>query len=231
MALILNIESSTTVCSVALGQNGETADLEELNDGFTHAENLAVFVERVLSRNDISVAELNAIAVSEGPGSYTGLRIGLSLAKGLCYAARLPLIGVPTLQAMCLHPDVKKELDYLKDAVMCPMLDARRMEVYTALYDFGLKQVKEPHAHLLTEESFSDFLSQDPVIFFGNGSEKFKPVLDNASAYFVDSVVPSAAYMSMLAELSFQESDFEDVAYFVPKYIKDVHTTTPKKAL
>lgn len=228
MAFILNIESATTMCSVALGRDGECIDVIELDDGYTHAENLAVFVQQLLDNHQISTDDLDAIAISKGPGSYTGLRIGVSLAKGLAYASNKPLISVSTLQAMCLHPAVRKELDFLKDASMCPMLDARRMEVYTGVYDFGLKEVLKPQAMILEASSFDHILAEDPVIFFGNGSAKFKSILQSDAAYFVEDVVPSAAHMTMLSEIAYQDERFEDVAYFQPDYLKEVYTTTPK---
>lgn len=228
MGLILNIESATTMCSVAISKDGECLDYLEVDEGYTHAENLAPFVNEILERNQIDSKQLDAISVSKGPGSYTGLRIGISLAKGLAYGLSKPLIAVSTLKAMCLHPSVKKELDFLKDAMMCPMLDARRMEVYTAVYDFGLKEQMVPQALILEEDSYSEFLKDDPVIFFGDGSEKLRPLLNSKSAYFIDGVTPSARSMCMLSEIAFSDGQFEDVAYFQPDYLKEVYTTTPK---
>ncbi|MBT3647359.1 MAG: tRNA (adenosine(37)-N6)-threonylcarbamoyltransferase complex dimerization subunit type 1 TsaB [Flavobacteriales bacterium] len=231
MGLILNIESATTMCSVALGRDGECIDVLEVDDGYTHAENLASYCAQIIEKNGIKPQALDAISVSKGPGSYTGLRIGISLAKGLAYSLNKPLIGISTLQAMCFHPSVRKELDYLKDAHMNPMLDARRMEVFTATYDFGLKELLPPRALILDTTSFSDLLAADPVIFFGNGSSKFKDIVNVGSAYFVDEVHPSASFMCMLSEIAYGNQDFEDVAYFHPEYLKEVYTTTPKPKL
>lgn len=229
MALILNIESSTTVCSVALARDGEVSVHREVNDGYSHAEYLAVFVDEVLKEAKVSLNDLDAIAVSRGPGSYTGLRIGVSLAKGLCYGSGKPLIAVDTLQQMCLHPNVRKEIDFLKDPMLCPMLDARRMEVYCAMYDIGLKQVRPFEAVVLDEGSFEKEMSEDGVLFFGNGSDKFNGVTKNPSAYFAKDVWPSALQMAPLAEIKCSAGEFEDVAYFEPFYLKAFQGTTPKK--
>ena len=229
MALILNIESSTTVCSVSLSQDGDLLAMREVNDGYSHAEKLAVFVQEVIDESGVTTKELDAVAVSRGPGSYTGLRIGVSLAKGISYASDVPLISVDTLKQMCLHPAVQKELIYLKDPILCPMLDARRMEVYCAMYDIGLVQNRSFEAVVLDENSFDLELQQDGVLFFGNGSEKFEPVTKSESAYFVKDVWPSAAQMAPLAEIAYQTAEFEDVAYFEPFYLKEFQGTTPKK--
>jgi tRNA threonylcarbamoyladenosine biosynthesis protein TsaB len=229
MALILNIESATTMCSVALAKDALCIDSQEIDEGYSHAENLAVFVDEILKRNNLKVTDLNAIAISEGPGSYTGLRIGVSLAKGLCYGGNVKLIAVSTLQQMCMHPDVVKELNFRKDGLLCPMLDARRMEVYTSVYDVGLKVLLEPTNLILDETSYESFLAEEPVIFFGNGSDKFQDVTKSESAYFVKNVTPSAIQMVGLSELKYQASHFEDVAYFEPFYLKEFQATTPKK--
>lgn len=229
MALILNIESATTMCSVALGKDALCIDSQEIDDGYSHAENLAVFVDEILKRNNLKVADLDAIAISEGPGSYTGLRIGVSLAKGLCYGGSVKLIAVSTLQQMCMHPEVVKELNFRKDGLLCPMLDARRMEVYTAVYDVGLKALLEPTNLILDEDSYQDHLKAEPVIFFGNGSDKFQEVMKKENAYFVKNVTPSAVQMVGLSEIKYLASEFEDVAYFEPFYLKEFQATTPRK--
>ncbi len=231
MAKILNIESSTTMCSVSLGVDGECADFSELNDGFSHAELLAVYVDEILKRNQLTVGQLDAAAVSMGPGSYTGLRIGVSLAKGLCFAQNLPLISVPTLQNMCLHPKVKKQVNFYKDLLLCPMLDARRMEVYTAMYDVGLSCIKDVEALVLEPESFDTYLNQEGVLFFGSGSDKFREIITHESAYFAEGVWPSAQFMAGLSNMKFENNEFEDVAYFEPFYLKEFMATTPKKLL
>lgn len=231
MALILNIESSTTACSVALSRDGLLLDMEEVNDGYTHAEKLAPFVNDLLQRNGLEPGALDAVAVSMGPGSYTGLRIGVALAKGLCFALSKPLIAVPTLQLMCLHPGVREQLNFYKDLLLCPMLDARRMEVYTAVYDIGLLPVVDVHAKVLDAGSFSDLLEKEGVLFFGPGAEKFKGVTTHASAYFAEDVWPSARQMASLAEMRFTQQQFENLAYFEPFYLKEFHSTQPKDLL
>lgn len=229
MALILNIESATTMCSVALGREGECMDVLEVNDGYSHAENLAPFAEQVLKRNNLSVSDLDAVSISEGPGSYTGLRIGVSLAKGLCFGGNVKLISVSTLQQMCLHPKVVAELNFRKDGLLSPMLDARRMEVYTAVYDVGLKAQLEPTNKILDDQSYAEYLALEQVLFFGNGSEKFRDVCQHPGAVFIENVFPSAGNMVALSEMKYQDQKFEDVAYFEPFYLKEFQATTPKK--
>lgn len=231
MTKILNIESSTTMCSVSLGADGACVDFRELNDGYSHAELLAVYANELLRENNLAVADLAAVAVSMGPGSYTGLRIGVSLAKGLCYSQNIRLIAVPTLQSMCLHPKVKDQINFYKDLLLCPMLDARRMEVYTALYDVGLSCIKDVEAMVLEPDSFHVYLNQEAVLFFGSGSNKFRGITTHKSAYFAEDVWPSAQLMTGLSQMKFELGAFEDVAYFEPFYLKEFLATTPKKLL
>ncbi len=228
MALILNIESSTTVCSVSLGQDGVVLFSREVDEGYSHAENLAVFVDEVLKAKGITTRELDAVSVSRGPGSYTGLRIGVSLAKGLCYGGEVPLLSIDTLQLMCLHPLVQKQFAE-GEAVLCPMLDARRMEVYAAIYDSTLHIQREVAPVILEEDSFQEELKNGKVIFFGNGSDKFRELVNHPNANFVAEVRPSALLMASLSEEAYQQSAFEDVAYFEPFYLKAFQGTTPKK--
>jgi tRNA threonylcarbamoyladenosine biosynthesis protein TsaB len=230
-ALILNIESSTTLCSVSLGKNGHCLDHRSFNEGYSHAEKLAPFIADILAANNLKASDLDAIAVSSGPGSYTGLRIGHSLAKGLCFSASKPLISVPTLQLMCLNKEVRAKVNFYKDVLLCPMLDARRMEVYTCTYDIGLKEVSKTQAKILDEESFRDELAKEAVLFFGPGSEKVKTVVDSKSAYYVEDVWPSAEDMCLLSQTKFEAQEFEDVAYCEPFYLKEFMTTTPKKLI
>jgi len=224
MARILNIESSTTMCSVSIGLDGDCIDFIELDEGYSHAEKLALFASDLLERNKLSTSDLDAVAISKGPGSYTGLRIGVSLAKGLCFGANLPLISVSTLQAMCLHPELDADR-----ALLCPMLDARRMEVYTAEYDSDAHEIRAPHALVLDETSFTHLDTNKSVVFFGNGSAKFQDVCTLPDARFVADVMPSAQYMTALSEQAFQAGKFEDVAYFEPFYLKEFYTQPPKK--
>lgn len=229
MPLILNIESTTTACSVALANDGVVIAEEESNDGYSHAENLAVFVEKLLQRESLSTGDLDAIAVSQGPGSYTGLRIGVSLAKGLCYGAEKPLIAVDTLQQMCGHPSVVGVMKANENAWMCPMLDARRMEVYAAFYDHRFNEKRGAEAVVLDADTFAKELLERDIFFFGNGSDKFESVVASDRAHFIQDVWPSAGQMAPFSVLAFQQEQFEDAAYFEPFYLKEFQGTTPKK--
>ena len=218
MIYILNIETSTTVCSVSLSKNGELLCFRELDDGFTHAENLHLFVQEVVLESGVSLQKLSAVAVSKGPGSYTGLRIGVSAAKGLAYALKLPLISVDTLKLMCNHPLLQK----LNGAYFCPMIDARRMEVYTSLYDTELNQILPTEALIIDENSALKFKDYARIFFFGNGMNKCRDILKKlVNADFVENVNPSAQYMCSLSYEKFSARKFEDVAYFEPFYLKD----------
>lgn len=217
MAIILNIETATTNCSVSLSKNGNAIFTKEINEGFTHAENLHTFISDVLKETGIKPSELNAIAVSKGPGSYTGLRIGVSAAKGLCYALSIPLIGINTLHIMSA---IASQLN--TNTLLCPMLDARRMEVYTAIYDQQLNEVKATEALILSEESVTRFTNERPISFFGDGMPKCKTLLSQFEQHrFIDGIIPSAKAMSLLSYKLFCEQKFEDVAYFEPFYLKD----------
>ena len=218
MPLILNIETSTTLCSIALAKEGKVVVCKEMNEGFTHAENLHIFIEEVLSKADKTVKDLNAIAVGSGPGSYTGLRIGVSAAKGLAYALNIPLIGVNTLQTMAAMAIKENPADSL----FCPMLDARRMEVYTAVFDKNLNAVKETSAQIISEDKFDFFKTGKAISFFGDGMPKCKSVLKNIpSSHFIENIVPSAAGLAQLSYQKHLKQQFEDVAYFEPFYLKD----------
>ncbi|MFL5765156.1 MAG: tRNA (adenosine(37)-N6)-threonylcarbamoyltransferase complex dimerization subunit type 1 TsaB [Bacteroidia bacterium] len=220
MSLILNIETATTACSVSLGQNGKLLALKELNADYTHAENLTLFIEEVMKQSGKKLSQLDAIAVSKGPGSYTGLRIGVSTAKGLCYALEKPLISIDTLRSLAFA--VVGVEEWQADTLCCPMLDARRMEVYCAVYDSGLNCIRETAAEIIDENSFSDLLKDRKVIFFGDGAAKCKEVLSkNANAGFIDNIFPSAKDLVALSESAFNHKQFEDLAYFEPFYLKD----------
>lgn len=225
MTYILNIETATHICSISLSKDGKTIDLVESFEDKTHAELLTVFIEKILIRNKISTSDLSAIAVSEGPGSYTGLRIGVSVAKGLCYGLKIPLISIPTLLAMA-----KGAKETLKEnALLCPMIDARRMEVYTSIYDQKLNTVEDIHAKIINTDSFSDILDKQKVLFFGTGSEKCKSNIQHKNALFLDNSFISAKHMSSLSFNKFQNQDFEDVAYFEPFYLKEFHAIRSNK--
>lgn len=221
MIYILQIDTSTTNCSVAISRNGKAIALKELSNGYSHAENLHVFVEEILSESALSFSELSAIAVSKGPGSYTGLRIGVSAAKGWCFALNIPLIALETLAVLANQIDSQK-------GFVVPMIDARRMEAYTRVYDCNFNEVRPIEAQLLDENSFSSYLAKDKVVFIGNKTAKIQEIIKHENAVFVDSL-PSAKEMSNLAYEKFNHKDVEDVAYFEPYYLKDFLITPEKK--
>lgn len=236
MALILNIETATDVCSAALADNGETFALKESKEEKSHSSLLSVFIEEIMTGSNISVQGLDAIAISKGPGSYTGLRIGVSTAKGLCYGADVPLISVSTLQAMAsgiISSNRINELETgsLKDTLVCPMIDARRMEVYTAIYDSSCKIVEHAQAKIIDRTTFANYLSKKRMIFFGTGSEKCRHLLKNKNALFIDSFDTSARYMAPLSEDAYNKGKYENTAYFEPYYLKDFIATVPKNRL
>lgn len=215
MATILCIETATTNCSVALSVNGSVIALKENNSAkYSHAERLHTYIEEVLTLAGLDKNELDAIAVSKGPGSYTGLRIGVSAAKGLCYALDKPLISIPTLESLSSQ---LTELEGYRVA----MLDARRMEVYAAVFSSEGKEIRETRAEILTTDSFSEFLEKGISSFIGSGVEKFETLCKHTNAVFINEKSPSAREMALLAETKFKISDIEDVAYFEPYYLKD----------
>jgi len=232
MALILNIETATTICSVALAKDGELLALKEINNGYTHSENLTVFIQEVFSQAKLKLSDVDSVAVSKGPGSYTGLRIGVSTAKGFCFALDKPLIGIETLKSMVLgilNSNFKFQISNLP-LVYCPMLDARRMEVYCSIYDSEGNEIRKTAAEIIDENSFSALLSKNQVIFFGDGAEKCKTKLaNNKNAVFIDNIFPSAKNMITLSEKAFNEKQFEDLAYFEPYYLKDFVEGKKKK--
>ncbi|MBI5220191.1 MAG: tRNA (adenosine(37)-N6)-threonylcarbamoyltransferase complex dimerization subunit type 1 TsaB [Bacteroidia bacterium] len=234
MPLILNIETSTNVCSVALAENDSIIFFHESAGENDHSAVLSVFIEEIFKKEKIKAADLDAIAVSKGPGSYTGLRIGVSVAKGLCYGANKPLIGISTLQAMAsgirAHPEIKKlSEEQKKSAWLCPMIDARRMEVYAAFFDMKNEQKKNVSADIITKDSYTDIISERTVIFFGNGCDKCKNFLIHKNALFIPAIHPSAADMIPLSMEAFHQDRFENIAYFEPFYLKDFIATIPKK--
>lgn len=222
---ILYIETATQSCSVAIGKGTRILAIRESREKNAHARNVTLFIDEVLKEAGIKKEDVNAVAVSMGPGSYTGLRIGTSTAKGFCYALNIPLIAVSTLQAMAVGmADEKKE-----KALYCPMIDARRMEVYAAVFDQNNKRIRETKAEIVDENSFSEYLNEHKVIFFGDGAQKCQEVLgDHPNASFVDDFYPSAKYMITIATDKFHNTEFEDVAYFEPYYLKDFIAGKPK---
>lgn len=229
MSCILHIETSTDVCSVAVSRDGVCVFEREDKSGPNHAVQLGVFVDEALSFVDMRLMTLDAVAVSKGPGSYTGLRIGTSMAKGVCYGRDVKLIAVPTLELLCV-PILLRE-GITDDALLCPMIDARRMEVYAALYDRALKPVREVGADVVDADTYAEYLDRGPVYFFGNGAAKCKTTITHPNAHFIEGIEPLARWMFPLAERRFFESRFEDVAYFVPYYLKDFVAKMPKKLL
>ena len=222
MTYILNIETSTTNCSVSLSKDGETLLLkEDYNSNYSHAERLHLFIEEVINEANISKDDLCAVAISKGPGSYTGLRIGVSTAKGLCYALDIPLISVSTLEALANQVKVD-------DGIIIPMLDARRMEVYSAVFDKYNNQIRETKAQELDENSFKLYLNEGKVYFIGNGVQKSKEVITHENAFFIENKLPSSENMSKIAYEKYKKSDIEDVAYFEPFYLKDFIALRPK---
>lgn len=214
MAAILCLETATTNCSVAIAVDGKVIGLREINNNkYAHSEKLHVFIEELLEETGIAADQLNAVAVSKGPGSYTGLRIGVSAAKGFSFALDIPFIAIATLQSLAKQAKCK-------DCYIIPMIDARRMEVYAAVYDSQYNRVRETRAEVLTEDSFSDFLAEKKTIFLGDGAAKFKDLIQHENAHFLASRFPSAQEMAALAEDKYKISDTEDVAYFEPYYFK-----------
>lgn len=227
MAVILNIDTSTEVCSAALTYEGEVIARREDYQGRNHAALLSGYIEACLEAAREKELELDAVAVSLGPGSYTGLRIGLSEAKGLAFARKLPLIGVSTLELMTVSVMFS---DFFGEEVMfAPMIDARRMEVFTAVYDYALQPLMAPRPLILDADSYRPWLDRGPVIFFGNGMEKAKPILEShPNANFITDIHPVAADMTALAERAYSRGEFLDLAYAVPMYLKEFQTTKPK---
>ncbi len=221
MAAILNIETSTTLCSAAISINGKVIAFKEEDKGYTHAENLHVFIEKILTEAKLAAKNLNAVAVGSGPGSYTGLRIGVSAAKGLAYTLNIPLIGVNTLCTITHSVLLQKK----EDVLYCPMLDARRMEVYCALLDKDLNFVKETSAEIISEDNLSFFPNEKPIYFFGEGMPKCKTLLEKIpNAKFIDDIKPYAVSLSELSYIKFNNKQFEDTAYFEPFYLKEFFT-------
>lgn len=225
--LILHIETSTELCSVALSRGDQCLAVRENSEGRNHAAMLTPFIDDLLNESNISIHQLDAVAVSSGPGSYTGLRIGLSTAKGLCYGGNIPLIAVSTLQAMSMG--FVQQYDVPVSSLLCPMIDARRMEVYTALYDKDGRQVKDISAEIITEQSFATWLADYQIFFFGNGAAKCRTTMTHPNAVFTEGFAHSARYMIQPALQAYSEKKFEDTAYFEPFYLKDFIAGPKKK--
>jgi tRNA threonylcarbamoyladenosine biosynthesis protein TsaB len=233
MCKFLLIESGTNVCSVAFSVNGKVIGLKESADEKAHASQLTLFIDQLTKETGISISNLDAVVVSKGPGSYTGLRIGVSAAKGICYAAEKPLISISSLDSMVygasmLYQSIieKNSIDYY-----CPMIDARRMEVYTALYDKAFRKIRDIEAQVVDDSTFRSLLNDKKILFFGNGAIKCQDTINHPHAYFADNFLPSAQFMIPLALDAFSNQTFEDVAYFEPYYLKNFVATVSQKDL
>ena len=226
MAYILHIESSSNVCSIAISENDTLLSIKELNSGYTHAENLHLFIEDVVNIASLKLKDLNAISISSGPGSYTGLRIGFSAAKGLAYALNIPLIEISTLKAFA-----NSAMNLTLDKVMyCPLMDARRMEVFTAIYDEHQHEILKPQALILTIDSIQELNKNQSVYFFGDGLSKAKELLQNIPhCKFIDGLMPSARGLIQLAYQKYVNNEFADLAYSEPNYLKEFFFTIAKK--
>ena len=236
MAFIINIETSTEVCSVNLSKNGKLLFEKESIDGLNHSELLTVFIEELFRENNLEMKSIDAVAVAKGPGSYTGLRIGVSVAKGLCYALGKPLIALSTPDAMGIFTSQNPEQfsiesKNLNSLLFCPMIDARRMEVYTALYNLKGEQLEPVSAKVIDEESFSEKLKTSKIAFFGNGADKCKKALNHPNALFSGPLKASARFMIKLTEEKYNKKEFENVAYFEPFYLKNFIATVPKNKI
>ena len=237
-ALILHIETATDICSVALSKGDHLLSLVESGQERSHAKLLNPFIQQAFKEAELELKDLSAVAVSMGPGSYTGLRIGVSTAKGVAYALEIPLLASGTLENMAHgvlgHPEIRSILkeegnDSGKSILLCPMLDARRMEVYAGFYTPELDVYREVSADIIDDSSYREILDQHEVFFFGNGSGKCKDALSHPRAFFLEDIHPSAASMIGPVLGRYQQNQFEDVAYFEPFYLKDFIATTPKK--
>ena len=219
MACILHIETSTQVCSVAVSEDSHVIFQLEDHSGPNHAERLGSMVDEALSFTDNHAIPFDAVAVSCGPGSYTGLRIGVSMAKGICYGRNLKLIAVPTLELMCVPVLLREMVE--ENALLCPMIDARRMEVYAGIYDRALKEVRPVGADVVDAETYKQWLDERPVYFFGNGAAKCMETINHPNAHLIEGIEPLAKWMQPLAERRLLNGQTEDVAYFEPFYLKD----------
>ena len=234
MAVMLHIETSTNVCSVAVSEDGQCIYEQTERGSMNHAERLGTMVDEALSFTDSHAIPFDAVAVSSGPGSYTGLRIGVSMAKGVCFGRDLKLVSVPTLELLCV-PVLLRELiaadDEEHSPLLCPMLDARRMEVYASIYDRALRPVRQVQADVVTADTYRQWLDRGPVYFFGNGAAKCMDVINHPNARLISDVEPLAKWMMPLAERRLMNGQTEDVAYFEPYYLKDFVAKVAKNPL
>ena len=230
MATILSIETSTNVCSVAVAQDNHVIFRNEDYEGPSHAVQCGLFVQEALSFAESHAIPLDAVAVSEGPGSYTGLRIGVSMAKGVAYGRNVPLVSIPTLQLLCV-PVLLYHEEIPENSLLVPMIDARRMEVYSAVYDRSLKEIRAIQADIVDSSTYQEYLERGPVVFFGNGSNKCKEVITHPNAIFIDNIHPLASNAAPLAEQRLRRDETVSTAYFEPFYLTECQATTPKNLL
>ena len=222
MSLILQIETATASCSVALAKDSEVLAFKQINERNIHAEVITLFIDELMSITGTAYSNLDAVAVSSGPGSYTGLRIGVSTAKGLCFALDKPLIAVETLEAMAYGILSHEGYAPTSDTLLCPMIDARRMEVFTAVFNTSGERIRPTSAAIIDENSFTDLLKSDKILFFGDGAEKCRAVLgEYPNAVFFPGFINSAVYLTQKAAEKFRNKQFENVVYFEPYYLKD----------
>ena len=232
MSYILCIETGTTTCSVALGNERGVIGYKDLSDSKAHASQLSILIDELLKSLDFDISSIDAVAVSKGPGSYTGLRIGVSLAKGICYALGKPLLAVESLHSMVYGiSEFLHNQEFLNADIYCPMIDARRMEVYTAFFNSKLEPIDDVRALVVEPDSFDEQLKDSRVLFFGDGASKCKSVISNQNAIFIDNFEPSARFMLPLAIKAYKDEIFEDIAYFEPFYLKDFVATQAKNKI
>ncbi len=225
MAILLNLETATTNCSVSISKDDQIIALKENNaENYSHSEQLHIFIKEALQEASLSFSDIEAVSISKGPGSYTGLRIGVSAAKGLCFSLDVPLISIPTLESMA------RQVELQAGEIVIPVLDARRMEVYSCVYDADYQEIRETRAEIIDEGSFAEYASASKVYLIGSGAEKCRGVLEHPNFQFEETIVPSAREMGPLAFKKFQAKQFEDVAYFEPYYLKDFVIQSKKKA-
>lgn len=229
--MILCIETATGICSAALCDEQRVISVLDAPPGMSHAAQLTVIIRKLLSEASVTAAGLDAVAVSKGPGSYTGLRIGVSVAKGIAYGAGIPLIGINTLQAMCHGYLGRNPLPDSSDILLCPMIDARRMEVYNALFRPDGTFFRETSADIIDESSYKEILEKNTIVFFGNGADKCRDTIRHPNAVFYDKFLLSASYLHVPSVMAMKNKHFEDVAYFEPYYLKEFIATTPRKLL
>jgi tRNA threonylcarbamoyladenosine biosynthesis protein TsaB len=235
MAFILNIETATPLCSISLAVNGMVISQRETLEEKSHAARLTVFIEEILKEQKLKIADLHAVAVGKGPGSYTGLRIGISTAKGLCYGANIPLIAVGSLSILfkqvMINPTPGIQKVQKSDTLFCPMIDARRMEVFTCLFNSQGNEVEPVAASIIDQNTFQQHFAKHTMVFFGSGMEKCREILTHPNAVFIPGVYPHSSALAVLAEESYRHRRFENIAYFEPFYLKDFIATTSKKGL